>query len=92
MLAAIQTDLFQRALDYREANTYSPKDYGEFREVVADGFAYSWWCEDEACEAKIKDETKATVRCIPLDQAPGHSTCIHCGQKAQARAIFARAY
>jgi prolyl-tRNA synthetase len=91
-LATIQADLFQRALDFREANTHDPEDYAEFGEVVADGFANSWWCEDETCEAKIKGDTKATVRCIPLDQEPGKSTCIHCGQEARVRAIFARAY
>jgi prolyl-tRNA synthetase len=92
LLATIQSDMFQRALDFREAHTHDPKDYAEFAEIVAEGFADSWWCEDEACEAKIKDDTKATVRCIPLEQEPGQSTCIQCGQEAHVRAIFARAY
>ena len=92
LLATIQSDMFQRALDFREAHTHDPKDYAEFGEVVAKGFANSWWCEDEVCEAKIKDDTKATVRCIPLEQEPGQSTCIQCGREAHVRAIFARAY
>ena len=92
LLATIQSDMFQRALDFREAHTHDPKDYAEFAEAVVEGFADSWWCEDEACEAQIKDDTKATVRCIPMEQEPGKSTCIHCGQEARVRAIFARAY
>ena len=92
MLVTIQDNLYQRALDFREAHTCEPKDYAEFAEAVSAGFAYSWWCEDEECEAQIKDDTKATVRCIPLEQDAGKGTCIHCGQGAHERAIFARAY
>jgi prolyl-tRNA synthetase len=92
MLALIQADLYRRALQFREEHTYSPKDYGEFQEAVSQGFAYSWWCGDGECEAQIKDDTKATIRCIPLDQEPGKGRCIHCGGEASERAIFARAY
>jgi prolyl-tRNA synthetase len=92
MLTTIYADLYQRALDFREAHTSDPKDYAEFREAVADGFAFSWWCGDADCEAQIKEDTKATIRCIPLEQEPGKGTCIHCGQEAQERAIFGRAY
>ena len=92
MLATIQADLYRRALDFLQANTYNPKDYAEFREAVSHGFAYSWWCGDGKCEAQIKDDTKATIRCIPLDQEPGKGQCIHCGGEATERAIFARAY
>jgi len=92
MLTTIYADLYQRALDLREAHTYDPKDYAAFREAVANGFAYSWWCGDADCEAQIKEDTKATIRCIPLEQEPGRGTCIHCGQEAGERAIFGRAY
>jgi prolyl-tRNA synthetase len=91
-LALIQADLYRRALRFREERTYDPKDYGEFQEAVSQGFAYSWWCGDGECEAQIKDDTKATVRCIPLDQESGKGQCIHCGGAATERAIFARAY
>ncbi|MBN1811352.1 MAG: proline--tRNA ligase [Anaerolineae bacterium] len=91
-LALIQADLYRRALQFREERTYHPKDYGEFQEVVSQGFAYSWWCGGGECEAQIKDDTKATVRCIPLDQESGKGRCIHCGGEATERAIFARAY
>jgi prolyl-tRNA synthetase len=92
MLATIQAELYNRALAFREANTYDPKDYASFKEVVSKGFALSWWCEDASCEAQIKDDTRATVRCIPLEQEPGKGRCIHCGREAHERAIFARAY
>jgi prolyl-tRNA synthetase len=92
MLTTIHADLYQRALDFREAHTYDPKDYAAFREAVSTGFAYSWWCGDADCEAQIKGDTKASIRCIPLEQEPGRGTCIHCGQEAGERAIFGRAY
>jgi prolyl-tRNA synthetase len=92
LLDAIQDDLYQRALSFRQANTCSPNAYDEFDEAVSQGFAEAWWCEDDACEAQIKDDTKATVRCIPMEQEEGQGRCIHCGQAARVKAIFARAY
>lgn len=91
-LATIQADLYRRALDFREAHTYDPQDYAEFKEAVLNGFACSWWCGDADCEAQIKEDTRATVRCIPLEQEPGKGKCIHCGKQASERAIFGRAY
>jgi prolyl-tRNA synthetase len=92
MLGAIYANLYQCALDFREAHTCDPKDYAEFKEAVSNGFAYSWWCGDATCEAQIKEDTKATIRCIPLEQEQGKGTCIHCGQGASERAVFGRAY
>jgi prolyl-tRNA synthetase len=92
MLVTVQDNLFQRALKFREEHTYQPKDYVEFNEAVNEGFAYSWWCGDAGCEAQIKEDTKATIRCIPMEQEPGKGKCIHCGDEASERAIFARAY
>jgi prolyl-tRNA synthetase len=92
MLATIQADLYRRALDFREAHTYAPKDYAEFKEAIFNGFAYSWWCGDATCEAQIKEDAKATVRCIPMEQASGKDKCIHCGEEAEEKAIFGRAY
>jgi prolyl-tRNA synthetase len=91
-LATIQADLYDRALDFRQAHTYDPKDYGEFQEAVSQGFACSWWCGGADCEAQIKEDTKATVRCIPMAQEPGKGRCIQCGGEASERAIFGRAY
>jgi prolyl-tRNA synthetase len=91
-LDEIQASLYQRALDFRQANTYDPRDYAEFKEAVAQGFANSWWCGDAECEAQIKEDTSATIRCIPLDQEGGRGKCIRCGNDARERAVFARAY
>jgi len=92
MLGVIHANLYHRALDFREAHTSEPKDYAEFKEAVSNGFARSWWCEDADCEAQIKEDTKATVRCIPMEQEPGKGKCIRCGKEASERAIFGRAY
>ena len=92
MLVTIQADLYRRALKFREANTHAPRDYDEFKEAILNGFAYSWWCGDAGCEAQIKENAKATVRCIPLEQEPGKGKCIHCGEEASERAVFGRAY
>jgi prolyl-tRNA synthetase len=91
-LADIQASLYDRALEARRARTREPKDFAEFAQVVEQGFAFSWWCGRSECEAEIKEKTKATTRCIPFDQPSGSGTCIHCGQKSESKAIFARAY
>ncbi len=92
LLATIQADLYQKALDFREEHTYDPKDYDAFTDVIDEGFAYSWWCGDAECEAQIKDETKATIRCIPLEQESETGRCIRCGEEAEERVIFGKAY
>jgi prolyl-tRNA synthetase len=91
-LDEIQDNLYQQALAFREEHTYHPDDYEEFKEVVTEGFAYAWWCGDAECEAQIKEETKASLRCIPLEQESGAGTCIRCAKEAEERAVFARAY
>ena len=91
-LKEVQQALFDRALAFRNANTHEPKDYGEFKKAVEKGFALAWWCGSPQCEATIKEETKATMRCIPLEQPSGSGQCIHCNTAAKEKAIFARAY
>jgi prolyl-tRNA synthetase len=92
MLDAIQKALYDRALNFRQANTADPKDYPAFRAAVEKGFAHSFWCGSAQCEKSIKDDTKATLRCIPLDQPNDDGTCICCGKPAQQKAYFAKAY
>jgi prolyl-tRNA synthetase len=92
LLAEIQQALYDRALKAREANTVEPKNYEEFKVAVERGFARSYWCGSSDCEAKIKEETKATMRCIPLEQPGGSGQCIFCGKTSKEKAIFARAY
>jgi prolyl-tRNA synthetase len=92
MLDEIQANLFAKALKFRDDNTSEPADYEEFKVAVENGFARSYWCGSAECEATIKDETKATIRCIPFDQDQEKGHCIRCGHEATEKAIFARAY
>jgi len=91
-LEEIQKALFDRALAFRKANTAEPADYAEFKLAVEKGFAFSWWCGSADCEEKIKAETKATMRCIPLEQPGGEGNCIFCARASREKAIFSRAY
>ena len=92
LLQDIQENLYAQALRFREENTAYPTTYEELREAVSKGFALAYWCGSADCEAAIKEETKATIRCIPLQQdgQPGH--CVYCGRQAKEKAVFARAF
>jgi prolyl-tRNA synthetase len=101
LLQDIHKSMFDKALAFRRANTHATKTYDEFKKAVETGFAFAAWCGSADCEATIKEETRATMRCIPLDaqavlgngeSASASNTCIHCGKAASHRAIFARAY
>jgi prolyl-tRNA synthetase len=92
ILEKIQSSLFERALAFRQANTYDPRTYAELVEALQIGWAYSWWCESAECEAKVKEDTKATTRCMPIDQPAGAGKCIVCGEPAKRKVYFARAY
>ena len=91
-LDEIQQSLYECALAFQRANTFEPAGYAEFKQVVERGWAYAWWCGDRACEAAIKDDTRATSRCIPFDQPGGQGVCVRCGGAAKEQAYFARAY
>jgi prolyl-tRNA synthetase len=100
LLADIQQSLYDKALAFRRSNTREPATYDDFKKAVETGFAFAYWCASGECEEKIKEETRATMRCIPLDPAAvmgtaggaGTGTCVRCGKPANDRAIFARAY
>ena len=91
-LVEIQAALLNRARDFRDAHSKEAKTYDEFKAAVETGFASAFWCGREECEAKIKEETKATMRCIPLSQSDSAGTCILCGERSTEKAIFGRAY
>jgi prolyl-tRNA synthetase len=95
-LHMIQQVLYDQALAFQRSRTYQVDSYGEFAEILSDkarmGFIETWWCGDSECEAKIKAETQATIRCLPLDHEGGSGTCIGCGRAASNWAIFAKAY
>ena len=95
-LQEVQSSLFDQALKFQRENTRRVADYAEFKEVIESkrGFVVAWWCGDEACEDRIKEETMTTIRVIPLKleakESPG--ACITCGKKGRELAYFARAY
>ncbi len=93
LLAAIQDNLFQKALAMRENMTRAVNSYDEFKvEIEKGGFLLAHWDGTAETEEKVKNETKATIRCIPLegDRTPG--TCMVTGKPSTQRVIFARAY
>lgn len=92
ILDAVQHNLYAQALRFREENTFYPKTYEELGEAVAQGFALAYWCGSADCEAIIKEETKATIRCIPLQQDAEPGQCVYCGAQAKEKAVFARAF
>ncbi len=96
LLEEVQQALFQRAVEFREKNTYYTDSYDEFKQIIAEkrGFVRVKWAEDSDAELAIKEETKATVRVIPFDQPEGgvKGKCIYTGKPATCEAIFARSY
>jgi prolyl-tRNA synthetase len=92
MLEQIQLNLLERARAFRDANTLPVQDYDEFKEKLEGHFLLAHWCGSAECEAKIKEETKATIRCIPFEGPAEKGKCILCGKKSDGRVIFAKAY
>ena len=97
LLADIQKNIFQKALDYRKQNIKTVDTYEEFKkEIEKGGFILAHWDGTAETEAKIKEETKATIRCIPFDsyvdgdKEPGK--CMVTGKPSKCRVLFARAY
>jgi prolyl-tRNA synthetase len=92
LLTEIQQSMHDKAMSFRKSHTEEASSYDQLKQAVETGFALSAWCGRAECEEKIKEETRATMRCIPLDQESFTGTCVSCGQPARERAIFGRAY
>ncbi|MEA2594535.1 MAG: prolyl-tRNA synthetase [Thermomicrobiales bacterium] len=94
LLAAIQANLFASAKRMLADYTAEVASYEELIARVAGnaGWSLAHWCGDPACEAKVKAETKATIRCIPRDAPAEPGRCIVCGRTSERRVVFARAY
>jgi prolyl-tRNA synthetase len=94
LLVEIQQNMFQKALQFRQQNTIPVNTWDEFKEVIASkgGFVSAHWDGTPETEEKIKDETKATIRCIPLNNAPEEGKCIYSGKPSRQRVLFAVAY
>lgn len=94
LLSDIQTDLFNRALEFRKTSTFDCDDYDTFKKEIEDpgGFFYVHWCGSRACEDRLQEETKATIRCIPLEQRREKGNCLLCGEASEERVIVAKGY
>jgi prolyl-tRNA synthetase len=91
-LDEIHNHLLEKARKFRDEHIFDPQSYQELQQVVENGWAYSYWCGDEECELKVKEDTKATTRCIPLEQQVSEGKCIVCGKPASEKVYFSKAY
>lgn len=97
LMSEIQTNLFERARRYRDGNIQRVENFDQFQEVLElGGFVYAHWDGTAETEAAIKEKTKATIRCIPMDgqelDADGAGVCVLSGKPSARRVLFARAY
>jgi prolyl-tRNA synthetase len=94
LLEDIQQSIYKKALTFREENTYKVDSFEEFNNILdtKGGFVLAHWDGTSETEEKIKEETKATIRCIPLDQEAEEGICIYSGKPSKGRVVFARAY
>jgi prolyl-tRNA synthetase len=93
LLDEIQENIYNKALKFREENTFKVDDYKTFKEKIEEGgFLMCHWDGTSETEEKIKEETKATIRCIPIDAEEEEGCCIYSGKPSKRRVIFARAY
>lgn len=94
LLEDIQSNIYTKAFDFRKENTTEVNSYDEFKEVLDGkaGFVSAHWDGTAETEDKIKEETKATIRCIPVDQVEEDGLCVYSGKPSKGRVLFARAY
>lgn len=94
LLEDIQKNIYKKAYDFRAANTYKVDTWDEFKRVIEEtpGFISAHWDGTAETEAKIKEETKATIRCIPLDAEEEEGVCVYSGKPSKRRVLFAKAY
>jgi prolyl-tRNA synthetase len=94
LLDDIQTNIYNRALNFRSEKTTSVDSFDEFVKVLDEkgGFVSAHWDGTPETEAAIKEKTKATIRCIPLDAKDEAGKCVFSGKPSARRVLFARAY
>jgi len=94
LLENIQSNIFEKALNFRESKTFHADSMEEFERILNDegGFVYAHWDGTSETEQKIKEVTKATIRCIPLNNKQEAGQCIYSGKPSKERVLFARAY
>ena len=93
-LEEVQAGLSKQAKSFLDEHSHQTSDYGEMAKLLKGraGFVYTGWCEGADCEAKVKKDTTATIRCLPFEQTKGLDTCPVCGKPAKTTAIWAQAY
>lgn len=94
LLDEIQENIYNKALNFRKESTHKADTYEEFKDIIKNkgGFVLAHWDGTAETEQKIKDETKATIRCIPLDAIEEEGKCIYSGKPSNKRVLFAKAY
>lgn len=94
LLEEIQENIYRKALDFRNANIRKADTWEEFKQLIEEkgGFVSAHWDGTKETEQTIKTETKATIRCIPLDSQPEAGKCIYTGKPSERRVLFAIAY
>jgi len=93
MLAEVQTSLLARARAFLSSNIHDVTGYKELQEVIAaGGWARGWWAGEDDDELRVKEDTGATIRCLPFDQPGGAGPCLMTGKPAGEVAVFAKAY
>jgi len=94
LLNNIQENLFNKAKNFLQKNIREVSDYNKFKEIMGKkrGLIKTYWCGNKDCEDKIKEETKASIRCIPFEQEEASGKCIYCGKESSTLVYFARAY
>ena len=94
MLETIQSDMLERGRAFLSENTHDAGSYEDFKKAIDEvgGFFRGHWCGSAECEQRIKEETKATIRCIPLEGNQDGGPCLRCGGRAEQWVYFARAY
>lgn len=92
LLDTIQNALLSKAEKFRDDNIHEANSYDELKQIVENGWAEAWWCGDPACEAKIKEDTKATSRCMNFEHQHGHGKCVVCGKDSDKKIYFSKAY
>ena len=94
LLKDIQETIWNKALSFRDKNTFYPDNWSEFKKILDEGggFIMAHWDGTTETENRIKEETKATIRCIPFDSQEEEGKCIYTGKPSRRRVLFARAY
>ncbi len=93
LLDDIQNNIYTKARNFRDSHIYEANSYDEFKELIEKGgFVMAHWDGTTETEERVKEETKATIRCIPLDGDPTPGTCIFTGKPSARRVVFARSY